>query len=62
MWQDLSEFFKALVRPYIICSSWTIILLMWLNQTDIPPLLLGAGTAILGEYGLERATKRWRNK
>jgi len=59
--QEIVETLKALVRPYIICSSWTVILLMWLNQMTIPDLLLYVGLAIMSEYGLERAAKRWAN-
>ena len=59
---DLIELFKAAVRPYIIISSWTVILIMWLNEMDIPPILLGVGLAIVGEYVGERAVKRLRQK
>ena len=57
---EIAEFLKAAVRPYLICSSWTVILIMWLNQIPIPELLTGVAVAIIGEYGLERAVKRWK--
>lgn len=60
--KDVTEFFRAIVRPYIICSSWTVILLMWLQEMDIPDLLLGAASVIVAEYFGERAVKRFREK
>ena len=59
---DLVEFVKALVRPYIICSSWTVVLMMWFTGEEVPPILLGVASAIAGEYILERAKKRWVGK
>lgn len=58
MFSDLTEFFKAIVRPYVICSAWTVILIMWLNEIDPPELLLGVAGAISLEYIVERAKKR----
>ena len=60
MVNDLTEFFKAMVRPYIICSTWTVILIMWLQEMNLPDLLLGAGSAIVVEYIVERAVKRFK--
>lgn len=57
---DASDFIKACVRPYIICFTWTIVCFMWLQEMEIPPILLGAASAIAGEYILERAVKRWK--
>jgi len=54
----VSNFIKALVRPFIISYSWLILGLMWLNQTEIPQLLAGVATAITIEYFGERAVKR----
>ena len=58
--EDIADLFKAMVRPIIIVSSWAALLFMWINHVDIPPVLLGVGLAITGEYGLERAYKRWK--
>ncbi len=55
---DTTEFVKSLVRPFLIVSSWLVVLLMWMNQVEPPPLLLGVAGAIAGEYILERAKKR----
>ena len=55
---DTTEFVKSLVRPFLIISSWLVVLLMWMNQVEPPPLLLGVVGAISGEYFLERAAKR----
>jgi len=60
-WHDLGEFLKVIVRPYIICSTWTVILIMWLAEMDLPDLLIGAGSAIVGEYIIERAFLRLKN-
>ena len=57
---NLAEFVKAMVRPYIICSAWTVILIMWLQEMNLPDLLLGAGSAIIAEYIVERAVKRFK--
>ena len=59
---DLTDLVKSAVRPYLICSSWTVILIMWLNEIEIPPILLGVASAIAGEYILERVVKRVREK
>jgi len=57
---DTTEFIKALVRPFLIVSSWLAIILMWMNQVEPPPLLQGMASAIAGEYIIERAIKRLR--
>lgn len=58
--EDIGELAKTLVRPLIIGSSWAALLLMWVNQIPVPPILAGIGAAITGEYGLERIVKRWK--
>ena len=60
--KDLGEFIKSLVRPFIICTSWFTVLYMWVNDIEIPDLLLAASSAIVGEYIIERAVKRFKEK
>jgi len=57
---ELSEFLKSSVRPFIICTSWMTVLFMWVNEMEIPELLLGVTIAIIGEYVGERALKRFK--
>jgi len=52
------EFWKGMVRPYLIIFSWTLIGIMWLCQLPVPPLLQGVATGIVVEYFGERALKR----
>ena len=54
----LSNFIKALVRPFLIIYFAAIVGMMWFNQTEIPPLLAGIVSAITLEYFGERAFKR----
>ena len=53
-------FIKAMVRPYIIISSWTFGLVMaGIGKFDeIPTAVLGVIGAVTLEYGIERARKR----
>ena len=60
--QEIADMFKSMVRPYIICSSWTVILIMWLAEMEIPPLLVGVAGTIIVEYVGERAIKRLKGK
>ena len=59
--EEVAEMFKAAVRPILIVSTWWMILAMAYEGRfdEIPYLILGAGVVIAGEYGLERAKKRW---
>ena len=57
---DWIEFIKTIVRPYIVITSWTILLVMWYQDMVIPDVLLLAGSAIAGEYVIERAVKRFK--
>lgn len=52
------EFWKGMVRPYLIIFSWTMISIMWLLQLPIPILLQAVATGIVVEYFGERALKR----
>jgi len=60
--QEIIEMFKALVRPYLICSAWTAWLIMIVCGEEIPPILAGVAGAITVEYGIERAIKRLRGR
>jgi len=52
------DFWKGMVRPYLIIFSWTMISIMWLLQLDVPTLLQAVATGIVIEYFGERALKR----
>lgn len=52
------EFWKGMVRPYLIIFSWTMISIMWLLQLGVPILLQAVATGIVVEYFGERALKR----
>jgi len=54
------EFWKGMVRPYLIIFSWTMISIMWLLQLDIPVLLQAVASGIVIEYFSERARKRFK--
>jgi len=56
--EAMTAFIKAIVRPYIICCSWTFVCLMWFNQIEVPLLLLGIAGTISLEYVGERVVKR----
>ena len=60
--KDLGEFVKSMVRPFIICTSWFTILYMWVEGIEIPELLWGIAVIINGEYIVERAVKRFKEK
>ena len=60
--EQVEELVKSLVRPFIICSSWSALLFLWCTGRDVPDILLGIGMAITGEYSLERILKRVRAK
>ena len=59
---DAIEFVKAIVRPYLIMSTWTVILIMNLYGEEVPAFLMGIGSAIAAEYFAERAVKRVREE
>jgi len=56
--EELIEMFKAMVRPFIIISSWVTLLAMW-REGITPPLELKVIVeTITLEYFGERAKKR----
>jgi len=56
------EFWKGMVRPYLIVFSWTLLGIMWLCEVDVPLQLQAVATAIVVEYFGERAAKRFKEK
>ena len=60
--EGATSFVKSLVRPILIVWTWILVGIMWFNQIEIPPLLLGVATTIVVEYFGERAIKRIREK
>lgn len=60
--EEIIEMFKALVRPYLICSAWTAWLIMTVCGEEVPLVLAGVAGAITVEYGIERAIKRLKGR
>ena len=57
---EFSDFIKAMVRPIIIFISWFTLCFMWVNDIEIPDLLMIVGLAVVAEYFTERAVKRFK--
>ena len=57
---DLIEFVKAMVRPFVQVTGWSLCCYMWLNGVSPPVILLGILFPVTGEYWIERAIKRFR--
>ena len=58
--EQIVELFKGLVRPVVIVESMVVIGLLLLAGQVVPLELWGIVGVIGGEYGIERAVKRWK--
>ena len=58
--EQILEFFKGMVRPIAIIECVTAIVLLLAIGQEIPLALWAVGGGIFGEYGVERAVKRWK--
>ncbi|MBA7468808.1 hypothetical protein ES707_04062 [subsurface metagenome] len=57
---DWADLIRASMRPFLVVSSWSAIILMKVNQIPIDPWLMGIGASIAGEYFIERSVKGWK--
>lgn len=62
--KELAELFKIIVRPYTIMWFIPLIAVMTYEGrfNEIPLLILVAGGLVTGEYWVERAVKRLKEK
>ena len=62
MIKDLTEFFRSVVRPFIIMWGFFVYGVCILTDVAVPELLLGLVTAVVVEYFGERAIIRLKDK
>jgi hypothetical protein len=60
--QDVTEFIKSLIRPFIVVSGFTLYGICILTGVEVPALLVGLVSAVIVEYFGERAIKRLKEK
>jgi hypothetical protein len=58
--EDLAQFIKSLIRPFIIVWGFTLYSVCILTNMEVPPLLAGLVSVVIIEYFGERAIKRFR--
>jgi len=58
--EQLIELFKGLVRPAVIIEGMTAIALLLVTGQPVPMELWLITGGVGGEYGVERAVKRWK--
>jgi hypothetical protein len=62
MMQDLVEFIKSIVRPFIVIWGCIVYGVCVITATKIPQLLAGLISAVVIEYFGERAYQRFKEK
>jgi hypothetical protein len=60
--QDLVEFIKSIVRPFIVIWGCIVYGVCVITATEIPQLLAGLISAVVIEYFGERAYQRLKEK
>lgn len=60
--QDLTQFIKSLIRPFIVVCGFTLYGICILTEVEVPALLAGLLSAVIVEYFGERAIKRLKEK
>ena len=60
--EDLSQFIKSLIRPFIIVWGFTTYGICIMSGVEVPPLLAGLVSVVIIEYFGERAIKRFREE
>jgi hypothetical protein len=60
--EDLAQFIKSLIRPFIIVWGFTLYSICILTQMEVPPLLAGLVSVVIIEYFGERAIQRLKEK
>jgi hypothetical protein len=58
--EDLSQFIKSLIRPFIIVCGFILYSICILTNVEVPPLLAGLVSVVIIEYFGERAIKRFK--
>lgn len=58
MYQEVGEFIKTLIRPFIIVWGFLVYGVCVMTGQEIPVLLISLVTAVIAEYVGERAIKR----
>jgi hypothetical protein len=60
--QDLAQFIKSLIRPFIIVWGFMVYGICILTGVEVPALLAGLLSAVIVEYFGERAIQRLKGK
>jgi hypothetical protein len=60
--EDLAQFIKSLIRPFIIVWGFTLYSICILTGMEVPPLLAGLVSVVIIEYFGERAIQRLKGK
>ena len=60
--EDLAQFIKSLIRPFIIVWGFTLYSVCILTNMEVPTILAGLVSVVSIEYFGERAVKRFREK
>ncbi len=60
--QDLTQFIKSVVRPFIIIWGFMVYGICIMTEVEVPPLLAGLVSIVVVEYFGERAVKRFKEK
>jgi len=60
--EDLAQFIKSLIRPFIIFWGFMVYGICIMTEVAVPPLLAGLVSVVIIEYFGERAIKRFKEK
>jgi hypothetical protein len=60
--EDITQFIKSLIRPFIIVWGFMVYGLCILTEVEVPLLLAGLLSAVIVEYFGERAAQRLKGK
>lgn len=55
--KDILEFIRGIVRPFVICSGWSVWLVMILSNMPVPDILQVLVSAVTIEYVGERGVR-----
>ena len=60
--EDLAQFIKSLIRPFIIAWGFMVYGICIMTEVEVPSLLAGLVSVVIIEYFGERAIKRFKEK
>jgi hypothetical protein len=60
--QDLAQFIKSIIRPFIIVWGFVVYGICILTGVEVPALLAGLLSVVIVEYFGERAVQRLKGK